>query len=667
MNALTPAYEKIRNVSIIAHIDHGKTTLSDFLLGAGGILPSKLMGYARALDDLSEEQKRGITIESSLASMHIVIDEQTDYLLNLIDTPGHVDFSGKVAEALRLVDGSIVLVDAVEGVMAQTVTVLRQAMREYIQPILVINKIDRLITELEVSESEIQRRIQQIVVEVRNICATQKFDGLQLPAFRDGSVLLISAIDGWGVDYSLVVNHQLNMSKIINYYANDDKDTLGDIAPLSEVIIKAIYHCLPNPHDAQQLKFPNLISNRDNIKATTLQHLLATDSTMPPVILVGKFQQFGRKAIYGSLVRMVSGTIKKNSRLFSPIMKQETKVSRIVKMRGRSTVEVKELVAGEVGGVIFSPPPIPGDILTHGKSELLFGKNIGYVQEPVVAISLEPKKINEIGRLQDLLEKICDATPGLVFESDVNTGELKALGVGTLQLDILVKDIEAAGIAVETSEPIILKFEMPLQEVEFTLSKNAGVHLLAGRTSDLQLPDRFSTIYDDQNENYLHIGKNYSLSADALEGISEVFRHAMRTSPLSGERVRNTTIVFYEGDHIGHIKAYEEGIILAAAVVRESLRQVNAQVHEPFYKIELSVPEQYTGGILQELQRLRATISDMTSDGAINIIYAVISLQNSAKIANDFRQLSDGNAFWSFTEVLFKPIFSNLKHIDNST
>ncbi len=140
----------IRNISIISHVDHGKTTLSDYLLASGGLLPEYLAGTLRALDNLPEEQRRGITIETSLAS-YILNFEDKEYLINVIDTPGHVDFSGKVAESLRLVDGSLIIVDAVEGIMAQTKSVLKQAIAEKIVFVLFINKIDRLIKELELS------------------------------------------------------------------------------------------------------------------------------------------------------------------------------------------------------------------------------------------------------------------------------------------------------------------------------------------------------------------------------------------------------------------------------------------------------------------------------------------------------------------------------------
>ena len=169
----------IRNFCIIAHVDHGKTTLSDALLASNGIISSKLSGKIRYLDSRPDEQERGITMKSSCISLYFQVLKQftnavksDEYLFNLIDSPGHVDFASEVSAASRLCDGCLILVDVVEGVCTQTVSVARQAWNEGLKPILVLNKIDRLITELQYSTEEAHTALTRILEQMNALMAT---------------------------------------------------------------------------------------------------------------------------------------------------------------------------------------------------------------------------------------------------------------------------------------------------------------------------------------------------------------------------------------------------------------------------------------------------------------------------------------------------------------
>jgi len=160
--------EVIRNTSIIAHVDHGKTTLSDSLLAAAGIISTQTAGQKLFLDSWDLEQKRQMTVFASNVSLAHTYKDR-DFLINLIDTPGHIDFSGAVTRSLRAVDGALVVVDAVEGPMTQTETVLMQALRERVKPILFINKVDRLIKEIKLTPEEVQRKFAKIIVRINTL------------------------------------------------------------------------------------------------------------------------------------------------------------------------------------------------------------------------------------------------------------------------------------------------------------------------------------------------------------------------------------------------------------------------------------------------------------------------------------------------------------------
>jgi elongation factor 2 len=193
--------ERIRNIGIVAHVDHGKTTLTDSLVAASGIISSELAGEQLFTDFLELEQERGITIQTAAVSLAHNYGGQ-EYLVNLLDTPGHVDFSGDVTRALRAIDGAVVVVDAVEGVMVQTETVLRQALRERAKPVLFINKVDRLIDELRLTPEGMQERFIKIITRfnqlIKRYAPPDVAEKWQV-SVEGGSVAFGSAKEKWAV------------------------------------------------------------------------------------------------------------------------------------------------------------------------------------------------------------------------------------------------------------------------------------------------------------------------------------------------------------------------------------------------------------------------------------------------------------------------------------
>ena len=201
--------QNIRNISVIAHVDHGKSTLSDALVAKAGIISEKVAGKARALDQRDDEKERGITIKSTGVSMyyrHTILGKEEEYLINLIDSPGHVDFSSEVTAALRVTDGALVVVDAVEGVCVQTETVLRQAMQEKIRPILMINKVDRAIYELKLSPEEMYRRFSKVIDSVNAVISTYQDENEEeiLLDPTKGNVVFGAGKDQWAFSLATI-------------------------------------------------------------------------------------------------------------------------------------------------------------------------------------------------------------------------------------------------------------------------------------------------------------------------------------------------------------------------------------------------------------------------------------------------------------------------------
>src|SRR5512139_3951253 len=244
----------IRNIGTAAHIDHGKTTLSDNLIAGSGMMSEELAGKQLLLDYDEQEQARGITINAASASM-VHEFRGKEYLINLIDTPGHVDFGGDVTRAMRAVDGCIVLVDAVEGTMPQTETVLRQALKEGVRPILFINKVDRLINELKVDEMEMQIRLGKVIDKVNKLIKGMNEEaynkGWKLDASQ-GTVAFGSALYNWGVSVPYMQKSGVSFKEVYDKCREGDMKSLAKRSPLCDVVLDMVVKHLPNPLDAQK-------------------------------------------------------------------------------------------------------------------------------------------------------------------------------------------------------------------------------------------------------------------------------------------------------------------------------------------------------------------------------------------------------------------------------
>ena len=226
--------EQVRNIGTLAHVDHGKTTTSDSLLMGAGMLSPKTAGKALALDYVEIEQLRQMTVKAANISLYHEWRGKP-YVINLVDTPGHVDFTGHVTRSLRMMDGGIVVVDAVEGVMTQTETVLRQALNERVRPLLYINKVDRLIRELKLTPKEIQQRFIEIVKEFNaliDLYAEPQFRDKWKVDFKKGQVAFGSALHKWGLTIPIAVQKGVKFDYIVDAYNRDDRESLAKDFPL---------------------------------------------------------------------------------------------------------------------------------------------------------------------------------------------------------------------------------------------------------------------------------------------------------------------------------------------------------------------------------------------------------------------------------------------------
>src|SRR3989442_14129577 len=286
--ALLHLKDRVRNIGTAAHIDHGKTTLSDSLIAGAGMISEELAGQQLFMDYDEQEQARGITINAAIASM--VHDfEGGQYLINLIDTPGHVDFGGDVTRAMRASDGVIILVDSVEGIMPQTETVIRQALKERVRPALFINKVDRIVNELKISPDQMQQRFSKIITEVNNRIRKwlpEDMGEKWMVHVEAGSVAFGSAFHKWALSVPFMKKSRITFKDVYKHCQEGTMKELAKKAPLHSVVLNMVIRHLPNPLEAQKIRIP--IIWKGDMESPVGKAMLSVDENGPVGFMVTK-------------------------------------------------------------------------------------------------------------------------------------------------------------------------------------------------------------------------------------------------------------------------------------------------------------------------------------------------------------------------------------------
>lgn len=471
--------EDIRNIGIIAHIDHGKTTMTDSLLAEAELLSPKIAGEARALDYLEEEQKRGITIKTANISLLHEI-ENKPYLVNMIDTPGHVDFTGKVTRALRAIDGVIVVVDAVEEVMVQTETVTRQALTERVRPVLFINKVDRLIKELKLSSEEAQNKLLRIIQDFNNLIELYgekefkdkwKVDPIQ------GTVAFGSALHRWGFTLDIAQKKGIKFSDVAEAYKKGREQEHQKTIPLHNAILDMVVKHLPNPIEAQKYRVPKIW--KGEIESEIGKAMMNCEDDGPTVMCLTSAQLDPHAGLIAT-GRIFSGTIQEGDQVFLVGTKKDYRVQQVSMYMGAFREIVDKIAAGNIAALLGLDLARAGETLVDiaHKDVMVPFERIKYVSEPVITVALEPKHPKDLPKLVDVMHRLAVEDPNLAATINKDTGEYLLSGMGELHLEIACKFLRdyGGGLEVITSKPIVLYHESVLEQGISAMSKSPNKH-----------------------------------------------------------------------------------------------------------------------------------------------------------------------------------------------
>ncbi|TFG56701.1 MAG: elongation factor EF-2 [Methanomassiliicoccus sp.] len=680
---LTPKF--IRNIGTAAHIDHGKTTLSDNLIAGAGMMSENLAGKQLMLDFDEQEQARGITINAANASMvHTWHGDGKDYLINLIDTPGHVDFGGDVTRAMRALDGCIILVCAVEGIMPQTETVIRQALKERVRPVLFINKVDRLVNELKVTEQEMQQRFVQIITDVNKRIVANLPEDLRKKwqvKVEDGSVAFGSAYNNWAISVPYMKKSGISFKDVYNFCKNEDQKTLAKKSPVHEVLLDMVINHVPNPFEAQKIRIP--IIWKGDLDSVVGKAMMTCDRQGPTTFMCTKIV-VDPHAGEVAMGRLFSGKVVRGQEMFILGMPNSNRVQTVAMSVGADRIAVEEVEAGNIVALSGLKDAISGATCSSDKDMEPFEK-ISHYTEPVVTVAIEAKHMKDLPKLVDVLRTVGKADPSIQVQINQETGENLLSGMGELHLEItnyrIVNDFK---VEIKASAPIVVyrehvkgrggpfegkspnnhnKFYMvvePLEEAVIEAIKAGDIRTegkikdpkaMAKQLSDLGLDkDQAKGVVCFKNNNVLiDTTKGIQNLHETMELCKQAFEEAMDVGPLAGERVTGMKIMLVDA------KLHEDSIHRGPGQVIPATRsgiygamcQAGRVLLEPMTKVYINCPQDMMGDVTRELQGRRSTIEDIHQDHDATVITAKAPIAEMFGFASAIRGATQGRALWS--------------------
>jgi len=674
--------DQIRNIGIIAHVDHGKTTMTDSLLAAAGMLSPTVAGEALALDYLEEEQKRQMTIKAANISLYHE-REGKPYVINLIDTPGHIDFTGRVTRSLRVIDGAVVVVDAVEEVMVQTETVTRQALDERVRPVLYINKIDRLIKELKLTPEQLQAKLSRIIQQFNRL-----IDLYAEPEFKEkwkvnpaaGTVAFGSAKDRWGFTLEMAQKKGIKFSDVVVAYNENKVEELAKAAPLHEAILNMVTDHMPPPHEAQKYRVPKIWHG--NLDSEVGKAMLACDDDGPVVMGVNDVKVDPQAGVVVT-GRLFSGTIKEGNPVHLINAKTDSRVQQVCIYMGPYREVIGSLPAGNIPALLGLQRARAGETIAATKDVVPF-EAIHYVSEPVVTIAIEPKYSRDLPKLVDFMNKLTIEDPTLITKINEETGEYLISGMGTLHLEIATTWIQKAGLDIITSKPIVIYRESIRKAAgPFEVRSPNGHNKLLVRVEPLE-PEvvemiRRGEISDGMDKKALaKILREHGWKTDASRGVWAIEEHgntlvdetkgvqrldqvkgsihigfmdAIHEGPLAREQMRGTKVFLEDASihtdpaHFGPaqiIPAMRHGIF--AGVL-----SADVALLEPIYKIIVTTPSELVGAVTRVIAQKRGKIVSIEHKEFLTNIIGELPAAESFDLAEVMRSATAGRAFWQTT------------------
>jgi len=687
--------ERIRNVAIVAHVHHGKTTLTDTLLAKAGIISKSVAGEVLYTNYDEIEKERRITIKSANISLAFDYGGK-DYIINLIDTPGHVDFGGHVTRSMRAVDGIVLVVDPVEGIMPQTETVVRQALKEKAKPVLFVNKVDRLLNELRLTPEQTYERLLNLINDINKLIkkyAPEEVADKWTVSVEAGSVCFGSAYKKWAISKRIMEKYKITFKNIFALTAAGEEEKLQEIAPIDEAVLSMIIEHLPNPKEAQPYRIPHLWHGDLNSEIGKAMINVDRNAKVAMVIFGITYDQHSGEVAIG---RVFSGTVRKGTTLYISGKSEPQRVQQVGLYMGPDRVAVDEIPAGNIAALVGLKDISIGD--TASEVEMEPFEQIRHYSQPVVTKAVEAKDPRDTTKLVEALMELSKEDPTIQVELNQETGEHLVKGMGELHLEIIETKLrDEYKIPIITSEPIVLYRETIESKVENVEGKSPNKHsrfyvtvepleqsveefienggIREGKPKGKQyIEDLVKAGMPREDAKGLVDVSNNSVLIDATHGVqymNEVmellidgFEEAMNDGPLarekcSGVKVKITDATIHEDPvHRGPAQI----IPAIRRPIYAGMLKAGVVLLEPKQKFTINLPQEYLSDVITFLQGKRGQILEIQQENEQATIIAKMPVAEVIKgFSNELRGLTQGRAIWYFEYAGFEKLPKDLQ------
>lgn len=693
---------QIRNVATSSHVHHGKTALTDNLMGGAGMLSEKVVGDVDTgmftwFDP--QERERQLTIYGANVSM-VHEYQGKDFIINLLDTPGHVDFGGDVTRAMRAVDGTIVLVCGVEGIMPQTETVFRQALRERVKPILFINKVDRLIRELKLTPEMMQERFTKIINDVNMLIkkyAEDEYKNKWTVNVEDGSVAFGSATKKWAISIPYMKKEGITFKDIIDLATEGKEDELVKKAPLHQVVLDMIIKHLPNPKQAQKYRLDKVW--KGDMDSEMGKDMLSCNADGKLAMIITKMVPDPHVGFVAT-GRLFSGNLSKGMDVHLIGQHKDEKIQQVAIYKGLQRIPVDGITAGNIVAIIGVPDAFSGETVTNAGHVMEPFEEIKHIFEPVVTKSVEPKNAMDLTKLVTALKRIGREDTTLKVKINQETGEYLISGLGELHLDAKVeRKLKAMGLEVEMSKPIVVyreavfgqspvvegkspnkhnKFEIlvePLEESVYNAMKEgqlpSDVEIKRKKLDLAKKMAEHGLDYDEakkvilvHNKNVLmDLTKGVQYMNEVMEHVKEAFKTLIDEGPLCREPCTGIKIKLLDASlHEDPVHRGPGQIIPAVrGAIRAAMIRADITLLEPKQIVRIDVPEELIGTATRGVENRRGQMLDIETEGGAAVVKAKIPVSDIFGFDAALKSATSGRGFYSMIEIVFERLPKDLR------